>query len=127
MKHRRRRMRGGGEQGAPSDETPGTSSRQTPADVVPNIAVASPAAAASASPLPPPDKTPATSSGGGRSRRSKSRKSKSRKTRRGSRKSSKKRTPGKWISHVKKFAKDNNVSFKEAMSSAGCKNSYKKL
>jgi len=57
-----------------------------------------------------------------------------RKTRRGSRKGSrkarkgsKKRTAGKWIGHVKKFAKDNNMSFKDAMSSSACKSSYKKM
>ena len=110
MKHRRRRMRGGEEPGALPDEPPD----ETPEPPEPPEPPVPPAV--------PPTKPP---SGGGRSRRSKSRKS--RKTRRGSRKSSKKRTPGKWISHVKKFAKDNNVSFKEAMSSAGCKNSYKKL
>ena len=51
-------------------------------------------------------------------------------TRKGSRKArkgSKKRTAGKWISHVKKFAKDNNMSFKDAMSSSACKSSYKKM
>jgi hypothetical protein len=51
-------------------------------------------------------------------------------TRKGSRKArkgSKKRTAGKWIGHVKKFAKDNNMSFKDAMSSSACKSSYKKM
>ena len=51
-------------------------------------------------------------------------------TRKGSRKArkgSKKRTAGKWISHVKKFAKDNNMSFKDAMSSSACKSSYKRM
>ena len=61
---------------------------------------------------------------GGRRRRSRkgSRKG-SRKARRGS----KKRTAGKWIGHVKKFAKDNNMSFKDAMSSSACKSSYKRM
>ena len=51
-------------------------------------------------------------------------------TRKGSRKArkgSKKRTAGKWIGHVKKFAKDNNMSFKDAMSSSACKSSYKRM
>lgn len=51
-------------------------------------------------------------------------------TRKGSRKArrgSKKRTAGKWISHVKKYAKDNNMSFKDAMSSSACRSSYKKM
>ena len=112
MKHRRRRMRGGADGDVKPDVTPDV----TPSDVTPDV-----------TPKPTPEAAVDPPFSGGRSRRSKSRKSKSRKTRRGSRKSSKKRTPGKWISHVKKFAKDNNVSFKEAMSSAGCKNSYKKL
>ena len=53
-----------------------------------------------------------------------------RKARRGSRKArrgSKKRTAGNWIGHVKKFAKDNNMSFKDAMSSSACRSSYKKM
>jgi hypothetical protein len=53
-----------------------------------------------------------------------------RKARRGSRKArkgSKKRTAGNWIGHVKKYAKDNNMSFKDAMSSAACRSSYKKM
>ena len=65
---------------------------------------------------------------GGRRRRG------SRRTRKGSRKGprkhrkgSKKRTAGKWIGHVKKFAKDNNMSFKDAMSSAECKAGYKRM
>ena len=65
---------------------------------------------------------------GGRRRRG------SRRTRRGSRKGprkhrkgSKKRTAGKWIGHVKKFAKDTNMSFKDAMSSAECKAGYKRM
>ena len=54
----------------------------------------------------------------------------SRKARRGSRKArrgSKKRTAGNWIGHVKRFAKDNNMSFKDAMSSSACRSSYKKM
>jgi hypothetical protein len=51
----------------------------------------------------------------------------SRKGSRKARKGSKKRTAGKWIGHVKKFAKDNNMSFKDAMSSSACKSSYKKM
>jgi hypothetical protein len=43
------------------------------------------------------------------------------------RKGSKKRTAGKWINHVKKYAKDNKVSFKDAMSSSECKRSYKRM
>ena len=31
-----------------------------------------------------------------------------------------------WIEHVKDFSKKNNVSYKEAMSSAKCKNDYAK-
>ena len=65
---------------------------------------------------------------GGRRRRG------SRRTRRGSRKGprkhrkgSKKRTAGKWIGHVKQFAKDNKMSFKDAMSSAECKAGYKRM
>jgi len=53
-----------------------------------------------------------------------------RKARRGSRKArrgSKKRTAGNWIGHVKKYAKDNNMSFKDAMSSSACRSSYKKM
>lgn len=53
-----------------------------------------------------------------------------RKARRGSRKArrgSKKRTAGNWIGHVKRFAKDNNMSFKDAMSSSACRSSYKKM
>jgi hypothetical protein len=53
-----------------------------------------------------------------------------RRSRRGSRKArrgSKKRTAGNWIGHVKKYAKDNNMSFKDAMSSAACRSSYKKM
>ena len=64
---------------------------------------------------------------GGRRRRSRRG---SRKARRGSRKArrgSKKRTAGNWIGHVKKFAKDNNMSFKDAMSSSACRSSYKKM
>ena len=62
--------------------------------------------------------------GGGRRRRGrKGTRKGSRKARRGS----KKRTAGKWISHVKKYAKDNNMSFKDAMSSSECKRSYKKM
>jgi hypothetical protein len=65
---------------------------------------------------------------GGRRRRSRrgSRKA-SRKGSRKARKGSKKRTAGKWIGHVKKFAKDNNMSFKDAMSSSECKSSYKRM
>ena len=65
---------------------------------------------------------------GGRRRRG------SRRTRRGNRKGprkqrkgSKKRTAGKWIGHVKRFAKDNKMSFKDAMSSPECKSSYKRM
>ena len=61
---------------------------------------------------------------GGRRRRSRRG---SRKGSRKARKGSKKRTAGKWIGHVKKFAKDNNMSFKDAMSSSECKSSYKKM
>jgi len=61
---------------------------------------------------------------GGRRRRSRRG---SRKGSRKARKGSKKRTAGKWIGHVKKFAKDNNMSFKDAMSSSACKSSYKKM
>jgi hypothetical protein len=64
---------------------------------------------------------------GGRRRRSRRG---SRKARRGSRKArrgSKKRVAGNWIGHVKKFAKDNNMSFKDAMSSSACKSSYKRM
>jgi hypothetical protein len=43
------------------------------------------------------------------------------------RKGSKKRTAGKWINHVKKYAKDNRISFKDAMSSSECKRSYKRM
>jgi hypothetical protein len=67
------------------------------------------------------------SQNGGRRRRSRRG---SRKARRGSRKArrgSKKRTAGNWIGHVKKYAKDNNMSFKDAMSSAACRSSYKKM
>ena len=64
---------------------------------------------------------------GGRKRRSRRG---SRKARRGSRKArrgSKKRTAGNWIGHVKKYAKDNNMSFNDAMSSSACRSSYKKM
>jgi hypothetical protein len=65
-----------------------------------------------------------TAQAGGRRRRG------SRKARRGSRKArrgSKKRVAGNWIGHVKRFAKDNNMSFKDAMSSSACRSSYKKM
>lgn len=66
--------------------------------------------------------------GGGRRRGG--RKGSRKGTRKGSRKArrgSKKRTAGKWIGHVKKYAKDNNMSFKDAMSSSACRSSYKKM
>ena len=65
---------------------------------------------------------------GGRKRRS--RRGSRKGSRRGSRKhrkGTKKRSAGKWIMHVKKFAKDNKMSFKDAMSSSQCKSSYKRM
>ena len=68
-------------------------------------------------------KGPNAQNGGKRRRGRKGTRKGSRKARKGS----KKRTAGKWIGHVKKFAKDNNMSFKDAMSSSACKSSYKKM
>ena len=65
--------------------------------------------------------------GGKRRRGRKGTRKGSRKGSRKARKGSKKRTAGKWIGHVKKFAKDNNMSFKDAMSSSACKSSYKRM
>lgn len=38
-----------------------------------------------------------------------------------------KRAPSKWIEHCRKFAKDHNMKYGEAMKSAECKASYKKM
>jgi hypothetical protein len=64
---------------------------------------------------------------GGRRRRSRRGSRKARRGSRKARKGSKKRTAGNWIGHVKKYAKDNNMSFKDAMSSSACRSSYKKM
>ena len=40
---------------------------------------------------------------------------KKRRVRKGTNKSTKKRSAGGWIAHVKKYAKENNVSYKDAL------------
>ena len=69
----------------------------------------------------------AAQQGGKRRRGRRGSRKRTRKGSRKARKGSKKRTAGKWIGHVKKFAKDNNMSFKDAMSSSACKSSYKRM
>ena len=70
-------------------------------------------------------------SGGKKSRsRSRSRTQKLRK-RKGKSKGSSKKRKGKgtnpWFSHVKNYAKSKKISYRDALSDPGCKNSYKKL
>ena len=108
MPSRRRRMRGGAEEqqtGAPGAPLP-----KSPEGAIPGQAG---------------QEQPAVVPTGGRRRRRGSRRTRMATKRH--RKGSKKRTAGKWINHVKKYAKDNKISFKDAMSSSECKRSYKRM
>ena len=105
MPSRRRRMRGGAEE--PQTGPPGAPLPSSPQGAIPGQTGQG---------------SPAT---GGRRRRRGSRRTRMATKRH--RKGSKKRTAGKWINHVKKYAKDNKISFKDAMSSSECKRSYKRM